>query len=202
MATEKTHIKDTEKKKIEAKPLPVDKEKTKEIEKSIAESKNQHVEKEEQKDHPDKTKTKDKKKDEKPKVKKYEAVAYGKSLPVSLKKSMYLCRFIKNKKIDAAIHDLEKVMKMKTPVPFKGEIPHRKGKIMSGRYPVKTAGYFINVLKGLKGNALVNGLELEETRISTASPSWARRPMKAGGRLGKRVNLIIKATEPTKEAKK
>jgi hypothetical protein len=67
--------------------------------------------------------------------------------------------------------------------------------MMSGRYPINASKAFINMLKALKGNTLVNGLELEKTRIYLASTSWAARPMKSGGRQAKRSNVILKAKE-------
>ncbi|MBU0907584.1 MAG: hypothetical protein KKD18_05175 [Nanoarchaeota archaeon] len=196
-----------ETKKIVAKPLPVDKEKAKEIEEQMKQIKQAPEEKKEsQEKEPAKVEEKvPEKKEEKPaekkevkKVeikKKEEAIANGISLPISKKHSMYLCSFIKNKKIDDAIKDLEQVVKMKRAVPFKGEIPHRKGNIERGRYPVKAAGHFINLLKGLKGNVLTNQMELEETRIYLASASWANRPMRRGGVAAKRTNIILKAKE-------
>ncbi len=142
-----------------------------------------------------KEKSEKKKGDAKPKVKKYEALAYGRSLHISKKHSMYLGAFIKGKSIDDSILNLQKVIKYKIAVPFKGEIPHRKGNMMSGRYPINASKSFINILKSLKGNALVNGMDLDKTVITVVSPSWAARPMRSGGRKGKRVNLIIKARE-------
>jgi hypothetical protein len=58
-------------------------------------------------------------------------------------------------------------------------------------------------LKGLKGNALVNSMDLEKTRIYTASTSWASRPARRGGKHAKRSNVILKAKEislPQREA--
>lgn len=187
MAEEK--IKQEKKEKIVAKPLPVDKEKTREIEEQMKlEKKNNAEEKKEEK--PSKKETK------KPEIKKKdEAIARGVSLPISKKHSMYISTFIKNKKIDDAISDLQQVIKMKRAVPFKGEIPHRKGNIERGRYPVTAASYFINLLKGLKGNVITNQMELEDTRIYFASASWAARPMRRGGVKAKRTNVVIKAKE-------
>ena len=150
-----------------------------------------------------KEKPKKKKAEKKQVPKKEEAVAYGRNLHISKKHGMYICAFIKNKEIDNAIADLEQVRKMKKAVPFKGEIPHRKGKgMMSGRYPVKAAGLFINLLKALKGNSIVNGLELEKTRIYFASASWSARPTRSNRRQGKRTNIILKAKEVVKEKEK
>ncbi|MBS3098979.1 hypothetical protein J4462_02095 [Candidatus Pacearchaeota archaeon] len=169
-------------KKIAAKPLPVDKEKAKEIEQSleekVAEKKEEAPEKKE-------------------KIiieKKEEAVARGSSLPISKKHSMFICKFIKNKSIDSAISDLGQVQKMKMAIPYKGEIPHRKN-LGQGRYPVKASGYFINLLKSLKGNIVVNGMDLYNSRIVLASACWASRPLRSGGRAAKRTNILLKAKE-------
>ena len=186
----KTTEKET-KEKLVAKPLPVDKEKTKEIEEKMKKGETLEEKVEEKKEE----KTTEKKKEAPKLTKKDEAVANGVNLPVSKKHSMYICSFIKNKKIDDAIADLQKVANLKKAVPFKGEIPHRKGNIERGRYPVKAAGYFINLLKGLKGNAITNQMEIEDTKICIASASWANRPMRRGGRLAKRTNVILKARE-------
>lgn len=127
-------------------------------------------------------------------VKKEEAVARGYGMHMSMKQAKYICKFIQGKKIDLAINDLEKVVKMKKAVPFKGEIPHRKGVgMMSGRYPVKASGLIIKTLKGLKGNVVINGIDLDQAVIYFASASWASRPLKKGNRQAKRVNLILKA---------
>lgn len=136
------------------------------------------------------------KKEEKKKiVKKEEAMAKGDNVGISKKHSMYICNFIKNKPIDQAIKELSEVVEMKRAIPFKGEIPHRKGDIMSGRYPVNAAKEFITILKGLKGNAVVNGLDLEKTRIYFGCPNWASRPRKSGGARFKRVHVVLKAKE-------
>lgn len=130
------------------------------------------------------------------KLKKTEVVARGLDIHASLKQCMYISRFIKNKKIDAAINDLEDVIKLKKIVPFKGEIPHRKGKgMMSGRYPINASKIIISILKGLKGNALASSMDLEKTKICYASPSWASLPAKRRGGRFKRVNIVLKAKE-------
>lgn len=135
-------------------------------------------------------------------VKKEEAIAIGRNLPISLKHSMYISTFIKQRSIDQAMNALEEVAALRRAVPFKGEIPHRSEPgMMSGRYPQSAAKEFIHVLKNLKGNAIANGLDLEKTKISYACPSWAARPMRRGGRKGKRVYLVVKAHEMSEEAK-
>lgn len=126
--------------------------------------------------------------------KKTEAVARVLNAPLSKKHCMYICSFIKNKPIDTAIANLKQVLTFKKAVPFKGEIPHRKG-MMSGRYPIKAAQHFITILKGLKGNTVANGLDLEKTRIFFASASWDSRPARRSGTRFKRTYIILKAKE-------
>lgn len=134
-------------------------------------------------------------------VKKDVAVARSFGLPISLKHSMYISRFIKRKTVDVAIADLQSVIAFKRAVPFKGEIPHRKGAMMSGRYPITAAKEFITVLRALRGNILVNGMEVDKALITSSHPSWGNRPMKRGGTHGKRVNLVLEAREPKEEKK-
>ena len=196
-------IVETPKEKVEA---PKVKDESKDV-KKLADYKEKSEDKtekiEDKKDKPEDKKDKaEDKVDKKKKVKapeikkKFIASANGRSLPVSKKQCMYICSFINGKSIDAAIADLGQVIKMKKAVPFKGEIPHRKGKgMMSGRYPVKASKLFIDLLKGLKGNVLVNQMELEKTRICWASASWAPRPIRRGGREAKRTHVMLKARE-------
>ena len=135
-------------------------------------------------------------------VKKEEAVAQGLGVAMSKRHAMYICTFIKNKKIDNAMKELEEVIILKRAIPFKGEIPHRKGDMMSGRYPVNASKIFITMLKGLKGNCIVNGLDMDKTRIYYASANWASRPARRGGRKAKRTNVVLKAKEILTENKK
>jgi|SRR3989338_1427681 len=146
------------------------------------------------------------KKKETPKLtKRTEASVNALSLPISKKHAMYICAFIKNKSIDVAIAELEDVIKFKRPIPMKGEIPHRSHPgMMSGRYPIKASKQFIQLLKGLKGNAIVNQMELDKTRIAIGNPSWASRPMMKGGAKFKRTNvkLVAKEIQPNKKMEK
>jgi len=134
----------------------------------------------------------------KPKIKKTETMVLGKNLRISTKYSAAICRFIKNKKIEKAIKELEEVLGKKRPIPMKGEYPHRKGKgkIASGggRYPKKATENFIMLLKSLQANANYN--EINEPVIFEAFSNIGERPY---GRFGavrrKRTHLIIKAKE-------
>jgi large subunit ribosomal protein L22 len=127
-------------------------------------------------------------------VKKDEAIANALSIHASKKHCMYICNFIKGKKIDDAIKDLNEVIKLKRAIPFKGEIPHRKG-MHSGRYPISACKLFIPLLKGLRGNAIVNQMDLDKARITYACSNWASRPQRRGGVKAKRAHVLLKARE-------
>ncbi len=146
-----------------------------------------------------KAKPKEEKKPEVKKPKKTEAMVNAKNLPMSTKDSAAICRFIKNKKIENAIADLEQVLRLKKSISMKGEIPHRKGKgIMSGRFPRKAAQNFIKLLKSLSANATYNGLE--EPVISEAITNIGARPYgKFGWVRKKRTHVKLKAVEIKKE---
>ena len=130
----------------------------------------------------------------KPVVKKTEAVVNAKSLPISTKYSMAICRFIKNKKIGSAIVDLEQVIVKKKAVPMKGEIPHKKGRgMMSGRYPKKASEYFIKLLRSLLANANAN--EIDNPMVVEAIANLSQRPYGRFGRTRKKrthVRLVAK----------
>ena len=90
---------------------------------------------------------------------------------------------------------------LKKAIPMKGEIPHRKGKIMSGRFPKNAAEKFIVLLKSLQANA--NNHEVEEPIISEAVANLAQRPI---GRFGKvkrkRTHVTLKAKQLIKKPSK
>ncbi len=130
----------------------------------------------------------------KPKVKRNYAVVNAKSVPISAKHSIAICKFIKNKNIEKVIKSLGEVLLKKKAIPMRGEIPHRKGKMMSGRFPQKAVGHFIKLLNSLEANANIN--ELNEPVIVEAISNLAQRPY---GRFGKtkkkRTHITIKCME-------
>ncbi len=128
----------------------------------------------------------------KKKIKKDFSVVNAKNIPVSTKQCISICRFVKRKRIGDAIRDLEKVSQLKKAVPMKGEIPHRKGKMSSGRYPQKAAKHFIIVLKSLAGNSS----EMNDPIITEAIANFGSRPLGRFGRIKKkRTNIKLVARE-------
>lgn len=159
------------------------KQETKVEEKKVVENKTNSAPKETEKSKPVKIEKVNKK---------TEAVVNGKDLSVSLKHAVAICNFIKGKEIDKAIFELEEVTKLKRAVPMRGEIPHRKGNMMSGRYPTKAAGIYVKLLKSLKSNAIANEMELEKYQLH-AIPNLAPRPFRRFGQgRFKRSHVAIK----------
>lgn len=138
------------------------------------------------------------KKETKQVSKKTEAIARGDSVRASKRHCMYICNFIKGKTPDQAIKELEQVIKLQRPIPFKGEIPHRGKGMMSGRYPVDASKIFIAMLKGLRGNIIANGMDLDKSVIVSGVSNWAARPQKRSGGRGKRTHVILIAREAKK----
>jgi ribosomal protein L22 len=133
--------------------------------------------------------------------KKTNAVVNGFNIPVSTKHSAAICRFIKRKKIQQAIKELEQVVAIRKSIPMKGEIPHRKGNIMSGRFPEKAAKQFIILLKSLSSNATHNGLE--NPIIVEAVANIGARPFGRSGVRRKRTHIkIVAENKIKKEGKK
>ena len=130
---------------------------------------------------------------------------FGRNLPVSKKHAIAICDFIKGKTIEQAIEILEKVRIKKIAVPMKGELPHRKGNIERGRYPVKASLYFIKLLKSLKGNASAHNLEADTIVIKLARADKGETPSRMGrrGRMGKRIHVfLVGEGKEAKEKKK
>ena len=144
-------------------------------------------------------KTTEEKKTKKPIVKKEKAIINVKSIPISTVQAKYICKFIKNKKIEEAIADLEEVLKKRKAIPMAGEVAHRKGKIMSGKFPLVSTNHFIKLLKTLQANSNVNGLD--DPLIAEAMANIASRPYGRFGRI-RRKRTHIKIIAKDKQAKK
>ena len=131
-------------------------------------------------------------------VLKSEAIA-NVTIPVSIKYTINIGRWIRGNNVDKAILKLEKVMQKKLPLPivtFKMDVPHKKG-IAAGRYPVKTANYVIDALKLVKANAKHKGLDESNLIINEFIPNFAYSISQRGkfsrGRLIKlKIGVVVK----------
>jgi large subunit ribosomal protein L22 len=128
------------------------------------------------------------------KIKRDEAKVDVKSVPISTLHAIAICKFIIKKKIEKAISDLEDVLKHRKAIPMKGEVPHKKGDIMSGKYPKKAVEYFIKIVKNLKANSNYNGIE--NPIIIKAMANKASQPYGRFGRVRrKRTHIQLIARE-------
>ena len=107
------------------------------------------------------------------------AKALGLNLPISTKQSVEICSFIRNKTTDKAKILLQEVMDEKKPVPFmrfNRDVGHKKGKIRSGRFPVKSCSEFLRLVKAVEANALNRGLSslllIKEIKANKSSKTW------------------------------
>lgn len=133
------------------------------------------------------------KKDEKKIEKKDRAFVKGLNMPISMKDSKFICKFIKGNRIEKAIEKIEKVIRKEIFVPMIGEIPHRK-KGQVGRYPQKAGKAILVLLKSLTANANVNGIE--NPIITNAMANHASRPYKRhGSGRAKRTHVYLEVGE-------
>jgi ribosomal protein L22 len=131
------------------------------------------------------------------------AVANLISAQISTKHSIAICRMIRRKSIERALEMLELVMQKKLAVPMIGaEIPHRRRALIphtsggSGRFPMNATKEFIGLVKQLKANCEVNGIE--NPMITIAMSNLASRPYRREGRKGKRTHVHLEAKEYSK----
>jgi large subunit ribosomal protein L22 len=90
---------------------------------------------------------------------------------ISPKHSVEVAKFIKGLRIPEARERLEAVVEKRLPVPFKSyrkKVPHRRGLSGgdAGRYPVKTARFFLRLISQLEANAEFKGLSPDRMRIT------------------------------------
>ncbi|MEM4717825.1 MAG: 50S ribosomal protein L22 [Desulfurococcaceae archaeon] len=93
------------------------------------------------------------------------AVRYD--IPVSIKYMREIAKTINGMRLNDAIKLLEDVVKQKQAIPFRrynGKVSHKRGLgnrfgWPAGRYPVKGARYFIEVLQNARANAENKGLD-------------------------------------------
>jgi|SRR3989344_919304 len=137
-----------------------------------------------------------------------EAKVAGVNLPISLKESVEICNFIRNRNIKKVKGILNNVLKKKVAIPYKRfnqDTPHRRGNIASGRYPVKAVGYFLELLNSLEANAENKGLNVDKLSLSFAVANKGERTWHYGRqkrRRTKRTHLELRAIEKEIKEKK
>ena len=121
----------------------------------------------------------------------HSAKAVMHSLPFSTKQGKEVCNFLRYKKTEFAKEFLEKVVALKTPVPYRiavKDLGHKAG-IGPGRFPQKAAGFFLQAVKSVKANAQYKGLDINSLVISKILVNKAAIPF-----TGKRQQVKSKRT--------
>ena len=139
------------------------------------------------------------------KIKKDEVAVNANGVHVSTKYAIAICEFIRRKKVEKAIEELEEVLAMKRHIPMRGEYAHKKGKGKvasgAGKYPQYATEQFIVLLKSLLGNA--NNHDVEEPVIVEAVANFGDRPLGRFGRWSrKRTKIHLVAREAKKTLKR
>lgn len=92
--------------------------------------------------------------------------ALARNLPISKKQSVEIARMIRGKSVVKAQAQLNRVIKMDEAVPFlkhNKHVAHKKGDMAAGRYPIKAASHFLNLLNTLRANA--RNLNLNDSQL-------------------------------------
>ena|SRR3989344_1723631 len=137
------------------------------------------------------------------------ATIRGLHLPISLKTSIEICNFLRYKPTTKAKQILERVIEKKQAIPYKRfvtEMPHRRGKMATGAFPVNASKEILKLIKSVEANAqhvgLSSDLILAEMRASKGPLQWhygRKRRQKM-----KRTHIVISVKEgeqkqPTKK---
>jgi len=135
------------------------------------------------------------------------AKAMGKNLPISPKVSIEICNYLRGREIEDAIKTLERVQQKKQAIPYKrftNGPGHKPGKGMAaGRYPIKAAGEFLQLLNNVKRNAANQGLS-GSLKITHIAANRANEPARARAKervTFKRTHVEVIAQEAEKKEK-
>lgn len=131
------------------------------------------------------------------------AKAIGLALPVSRKNTTMVCKAVRGLTVPKAKALLEDVMKFKKAIPFtryNKEVPHRKGPMACGRYPVKTCKHVLDIIKSAEANAQFKGLSTGNLVVKHASAQKGPTTMSFGRRrtLAKRTHVEVVVEERKK----
>ena len=136
------------------------------------------------------------------------ARAMGVALPVSTKKTVEVCSFVKGRELSKAIRLLEGVIAEQVAVPFhkyaKGGTGHKPG-IGPGRYPKNVCTEVIKLLRQVEANARNRGLNAAGLVVSSILAKKAAKAWHFGRqrrRQMKRTHIEVVVSEVAEAAKK
>ncbi|MBW3021016.1 50S ribosomal protein L22 [Candidatus Woesearchaeota archaeon] len=141
-------------------------------------------------------------------IKENMAVAQSTGLPLSLKDSIIVSKYLKGKTTTRAKRDLEEVTNLKRVIPytkFNSDRGHKRGTVAAGRFPVKAAKNFLMLIKSVEKNASAKGLNVENLVITNIIPNKGNVGYHYGRRRGlktKSVHIQIYVEESSAKATK
>jgi ribosomal protein uL22 len=129
----------------------------------------------------------------------HSAIAKMTNLPVSTKHGVEISSYLRFKKTGFAKACLEDVIALRKPIPFKYatmDLGHKPG-MGPGRYPVKAAAFFLQLIKSAEANALFKGLDINSLVITKLLANKAAIPFtgKRNRFKTKRTHIEIEVTE-------
>ena len=134
------------------------------------------------------------------------AIARVKEADVSMKDSVNIAHYLRGKPLVQAKEILEGVVKKVRPVPYfryLDSVSHRKGKVGPGRFPVRAAKAFQELLNNVEANAEFKSLDTENLKIVHIAASKGRVVKKftpkAYGRAGANFRDLINLEVVVKE---
>jgi large subunit ribosomal protein L22 len=137
------------------------------------------------------------------------AKALGKDLPISMKVSSEVCRFIRGRSVDRARKILMDCIDVKKAIPYtryNHSVAH-KTKIGPGRFPVKTCENIIGIIDSAVANAQFKGINTSNLfvyHICVQKSSQAWHPGRKRRRQMKRshIEVVLKEMESKKKEEK
>lgn len=121
------------------------------------------------------------------------AATHLRGLPISLKDSLIISKFIKGKNVQKVKTYLEEVVALKRAIPYtkyNGDRGHKRGNMAAGRYPVKAAKNFLTLIKSAESNAVAKGLNADKLIISAIIPNKGNVGYHYGRRRGLKTKSV------------
>lgn len=138
------------------------------------------------------------------------ARAVGRDLRVSSKQAIEICNYLRHRKLQQAKNILQRVLEQKQAIPFRkytNGLGHRRGKMASGRYPMKASEAFLKLLESVEANAQTKGLNTGELEIIHFCTHRATKPMHQGRHGGREmksshIEVVVKESKSEKRSEK
>ncbi len=131
------------------------------------------------------------------------AKAIGRDLPISIRASSEICRYIRFKPLERAKRILQEAIDLERPIPFNRftEGAGHKAGMKGGKYPIKACTHILRILESAEANAHNKGLA-KDLKIIHVIPQKASKAFHYGRqsrRKFKRTHIEVVLGEYKKE---